>query len=292
MIPAKLTNASAGPCRKHIAPVSICLMLLLAHQASAAELIELLNPPIQGALVIGRTDPAADVSLDGKRLPLAADGRFVFGFGRDADQQSLLHARLPDGREQSLLVKPEARQYAIERINGLPPATVTPPPEVRARITREASLVAAARRHSRRSDDWAMRFVWPAEGRISGVYGSQRVLNGEPKRPHYGVDVAAATGTPVIAPAGGVVVLAEADLYYSGGTIIIDHGDGVSSTFLHLQSVEVELGQQLAQGTRIGSIGATGRATGPHLDWRMNWRDQRVDPRLLLEPDAWQRSAP
>jgi murein DD-endopeptidase MepM/ murein hydrolase activator NlpD len=288
----ELLNSAAVHIHQQILLPASCLMLLIAHQASASELIELLNTPVQGALVIGRSDPAANVSLNGTRLPLAADGRFVFGFGRDADQQSLLHARLPDGREQSLVIQPEARQYAIERINGLPPATVTPPPEVRARISREASLVAAARRNSRRSDDWAMRFVWPAEGRISGVYGSQRVLNGEAKRPHYGVDVAAATGTPVVAPADGVVVLAEADLYYSGGTIIIDHGVGVSSTFLHLQSVEVEVDQQIPQGTRIGSIGATGRATGPHLDWRMNWRDQRVDPRLLLEPDAWQRSAP
>ena len=265
-----------------------CLLLLVAQQAMAAELIALLNTPVQGALVIGRTDPAAIVSLDGTRLPLTADGRFVFGLGRNATKKSLLHARLPDGHEQSLLVQPKARQYAIERIDGLPPATVTPPPELSARISREARLVSAARASTRHSDDWAMPFIWPAEGRISGVYGSQRVLNGEPRRPHYGVDVAAPTGTEVVAPADGVVVLAEPDLYYSGGTIIIDHGDGVSSTFLHLDTVEVCVGQQLAQGTRIGSIGASGRATGPHLDWRMNWREQRVDPRLLLEPDAWQ----
>jgi len=157
-----------------------------------------------------------------------------------------------------------------------------------ARISREASQVAAARNRSRRSSDWAKPFIWPAEGRISGVYGSQRVLNGKPKRPHYGIDLAAPVGSAVVAPAAGVVVLAEDDLYYSGGTIIIDHGDGVSSTFLHLHSVDVALQQQVGQGDHIGNIGATGRATGPHLDWRMNWRDQRVDPRLLLEPDSWQ----
>ncbi|GAB4116252.1 MAG: M23 family metallopeptidase [Wenzhouxiangellaceae bacterium] len=265
-------------------------LLLLAPLTSATELIELLTTPVQGALVIARTDPAASVALDGSHLPVTADGRFVFGFGRDANRQSLLHARTPDGREQSLLIQPAARQYAVERIDGLPPATVTPPPELSARISREAALVAAARRNTRRSDDWAMPFIWPAKGRISGVYGSQRVLNGEPRRPHFGVDVAAPVGTEVVAPAAGMVVLAEADLYYSGGTVIIDHGDGVTSTFLHLHAVEVSPGQQLDQGTRIGSIGATGRATGPHLDWRMNWRDQRVDPRLLLKPESWQQA--
>jgi len=271
-------------------PAVLLLMLLatsLPVQAES-ELITLLNTPLQGALMIGRTDPAANVALDGERLPVNADGLFVFGFGRDAQQAQLLHARLADGREQSLLVRPKQRQYAIERIDGLPPASVTPPPEVSARISREASQVAAARNRSRRSSDWAKPFIWPAEGRISGVYGSQRVLNGIPKRPHYGIDLAAPVGSAVIAPAAGVVVLAEDDLFYSGGTIIIDHGDGVSSTFLHLHSVDVALEQPVEQGDHIGRIGATGRATGPHLDWRMNWRDQRVDPRLLLEPDNWQ----
>ena len=270
---------------------AVLLLLLLATSLpvqAESELITLLNTPLQGALMIGRTDPAANVALDGERLPVNADGLFVFGFGRDAQQAQLLHARLADGREQSLLVRPKPRQYAIERIDGLPPASVTPPPEVSARISREASQVAAARNRSRRSSDWAKPFIWPAEGRISGVYGSQRVLNGKPKRPHYGIDLAAPVGSAVVAPAAGVVVLAEDDLYYSGGTIIIDHGDGVSSTFLHLHSVDVALEQPVEQGDHIGSIGATGRATGPHLDWRMNWRDQRVDPRLLLEPDNWQ----
>jgi murein DD-endopeptidase MepM/ murein hydrolase activator NlpD len=270
---------------------AVLLLLLLATSLplqAESELITLLNTPLQGALMIGRTDPTANVALDGERLPVNADGLFVFGFGRDAQQAQLLHARLADGREQSLLVRPQPRQYAIERIDGLPPASVTPPPEVSARISREASQVAAARNRSRRSSDWAKPFIWPAEGRISGVYGSQRVLNGIPKRPHYGIDLAAPVGSAVVAPAAGVVVLAEDDLYYSGGTIIIDHGDGVSSTFLHLHSVDVALEQQVEQGDHIGRIGATGRATGPHLDWRMNWRDQRVDPRLLLEPDNWQ----
>ncbi len=269
------------------------MLWMLAQQALAdTALIELLNPPVQGALVIGRTDPSATVAWNGQRLPVTTDGHFVFGLGRDAAQAGLLHVRTRAGREQSMLVQPLLRQYSIERIDGLPPASVTPPAQVSARISREAALVAAARARTRRSSDWNSGFIWPAQGRISGVYGSQRVLNGKPRRPHFGVDVAAPAGAPVVAPAAGVVVLAEDDLYYSGGTIIIDHGDGVSSTFLHLQTVEVAVDDQLAQGDRIGSVGATGRATGAHLDWRMNWYDQRVDPRLLLEPDAWQPLQP
>jgi murein DD-endopeptidase MepM/ murein hydrolase activator NlpD len=264
-------------------------MLLGMGIASADEaLIQLHNEPLQGALLFGTTSPGASLSLDGQLLQVDAEGRFVLGFGRDAKQTRLLHVRLKDGRQQQLVLQPRPRHYAIERIDGLPPATVNPPPEVSARISAEAQQVAIARAGSRRSSDWATPFIWPAKGRISGVYGSQRVLNGEPKRPHYGVDVAAAAGTPVVVPAPGLVVLAEADLYYSGGTIIIDHGDHVSSTFMHMQSLAVSTGQRLEQGAVIGTIGATGRATGAHLDWRMNWRNERVDPRLLLEPDAWQ----
>ena len=127
-------------------------------------------------------------------------------------------------------------------------------------------------------------FVWPAEGPISGVYGSQRFYNGEPRRPHFGVDVAVPTGTIVRAPAAGVVTLAEPDLYFSGGTVILDHGYRLSSSFLHMSEVAVQVGDELQPGDIIGAVGSTGRATGPHLDWRMNWREQRIDPQLLAPP--------
>jgi murein DD-endopeptidase MepM/ murein hydrolase activator NlpD len=176
------------------------------------------------------------------------------------------------------------REYRIQRVEGVPQRTVTPDPADLERIRRESALVQAARKNSSSNTDFFAGFQWPVKGPISGVYGSQRVYNGVPGRPHYGVDVAVPKGTPVGAPAAGVVVLAEPDLFYSGGTIIIDHGAEVSSTFLHLSAVSVEVGSRVEAGDIVGQVGSTGRATGPHLDWRMNWRKQRVDPQLLVPP--------
>jgi murein DD-endopeptidase MepM/ murein hydrolase activator NlpD len=165
---------------------------------------------------------------------------------------------------------------------------VTPPEEVLERIARERALVREAK-SARLERPEFLRWVrsglsWPATGRISGVYGSQRFYNGTPGSPHYGVDVARPTGHPVVAPGPGIITLAEPDLFYSGGTVILDHGYGLSSSFLHLSEVLVEVGDEVAQGTWLGKVGATGRATGPHLDWRMSWFDQRIDPQLLVPP--------
>ncbi len=180
------------------------------------------------------------------------------------------------------------REYNIQRVEGVPQATVTPPPEQLERIRREAALVADARAPSIERPELIEKvlagFVWPAQGPISGVYGSQRFYNGEPRNPHYGVDVAVPKGTPVHAPAAGVVTLAEPDLYFSGGTVILDHGYRLSSTFLHMSEVSVQVGDELQAGDLIGAVGSTGRATGPHLDWRMNWRQERIDPQLLAPP--------
>jgi murein DD-endopeptidase MepM/ murein hydrolase activator NlpD len=193
-----------------------------------------------------------------------------------------LWVREPDGLEKTLTLTVAPREYEIERVDGLPPSTVTPDPAALERIRRETEMVAAARARRDQRTDYAEGFTWPAGGRISGVYGSQRILNGEPRRPHYGLDIAAPTGSPVFAPADGVVTLVHSDMYFSGGTIVLDHGQGLSSTFLHLSRTLVETGTAVSQGDLIGEIGATGRASGPHLDWRMNWLDRRVDPRLLL----------
>ena len=152
------------------------------------------------------------------------------------------------------------------------------------RIRAENAQVASARANTKRVDNFLESFIWPVKGRISGVYGSQRVLNGEPRRPHFGIDIAAPTGTPIVAPAGGTVVLAEKDHFFTGGIIIIDHGYSLSSTLFHMDTVEVEVGQVVAQGDRVGTVGATGRATGPHLDWRMNWGKERLDPQLVVGP--------
>lgn len=238
----------------------------------------------QGGLVIGRTAPGSSVVLDGRTVRVAPDGLFVIGFHRDAPASAELVVTGPDGGidRRSLAITP--RSYDIQRIDGLPPRMVTPPAEVLERIKRENARIAALREIDRPEPLFRSGFVWPATGRISGVYGSQRILNGEAKQPHYGVDVAAPVGTPIKAPADGVVTLAEADLYYTGGTVILDHGHGLSSAFLHLSSVAVKPGDRLRQGDVLGALGATGRVTGPHLDWRMNWFESRIDPQLLVPP--------
>ncbi len=239
--------------------------------------VELSGDVRQGALLWGKVPPGSSVSLDEESLRVSEEGIVVLGFGRDETGTKVLQvndcsAELPIAR----------REYRIQHVDGVPQRTVTPDPEDLERIRREASLVANARRSSRPATDFAGGFSWPVEGPISGVYGSQRVYNGSPGRPHFGVDVAVPTGTPITTPAPGVVVLAEADLFYSGGTVIVDHGLEVSSSFLHLSEVTVEVGQQVQPGDIIGKVGSTGRATGPHLDWRMNWRNRRVDPQLLV----------
>lgn len=260
--------------------------LLLALFPFLAQALELQGSLAQGGMVIGRAAPGAVVTLDDAELPVTADGWFVFGFGRDADLRHRLVEIRPDGGRAAHDIVLEDRDFPIERVDGLPPGTVTIPPEEQARRARESGMVREARAPFSDYDFWRERFILPAEGRISGVYGSQRILNGEPRSPHYGLDVAAPRGTPVIAPASGVIRLAEPDFLLEGGIIIIDHGFGVSSTLFHLNSVEVTPGARVAQGERIGSVGATGRASGPHVDWRVNWRDVRLDPALLVEEKA------
>jgi len=238
----------------------------------------------QGGLVIGRTDPGSTVVLDDRTVRVGPDGVFVLGFHRDAPASAELTVTASGGTVERRTLTIAPREFAIQRIDGLPPKMVTPPPEVLERIRRENAEIAALRKLDRPEPMFASGFAWPATGRISGVYGSQRILNGEPKQPHYGVDIAAPTGTPIKAPADGVVVLAETDLYYTGGTVILDHGHGLSSAFLHLSAVTVKVGDRLRQGDVLGKLGATGRVTGPHLDWRMNWFESRIDPQLLVPP--------
>lgn len=258
----------------------LILLALCIPQASQA--LELHGDAVQGGLIFGKADPAAQISLDGKTLVLSSDGRFVIGFDRDETGTRVLTLNGPDGRNEVHELKVAPRQYAIEHVDGLPPATVTPDPAAAERIRQEAQLVAHARSRRDARADYADGFEWPAHGRISGVYGSQRVLNGQPGRPHYGLDVAAPTGTLVYAPADGIITLTHPGMYFSGGTIILDHGQGLSSTFLHLSEILVEAGATVHQGDPIGRVGSTGRASGPHLDWRMNWLDRRVDPQRLV----------
>lgn len=237
----------------------------------------------QGAMVIGNTHPAAVVEYAGRTLRVTPYGTFVFGIGRDATGDVVLRIKQPATGwiEHRVAITP--RDWPVEQINGVPPATVNPPPAIAERIEREQASVVAVRTRDDASTGFTQPFIWPVLGRISGRFGNQRVYNGTPKAPHSGMDIAAATGTPVKAPADGVITFADPGLYLTGGTLVIDHGHGISSNFLHLSRIDAKVGDVVKQGDVIGAVGATGRATGPHLHWGMNWFDVRIDPLLVLE---------
>ena len=238
---------------------------------------------IEGGLIIARTDPSNQVTLAEDAVRVAKNGVFVIGFHRDSDTPETLAITTPDGNTVKTTLSPEQRDYKIQRIDGLKSAMVTPPAAVLARIKADGEAVRAARKIDTQLGDFWQGFDWPAQGRISGVYGSQRILNGKPRQPHYGIDIASPLGTPVYAPATGRITLVK-DLYFSGLTIVMAHGLGVNSSFLHLDKTMVKPGAFVKRGTVIGTIGATGRATGPHLDWRIDWQGRRIDPGLLVGP--------
>ncbi|GAB4232060.1 MAG: M23 family metallopeptidase [Kiloniellaceae bacterium] len=263
--------------------LTAALVGLFATQAAAAE-VDLEGQFSQGGLILGRAAPGSTVALDGKALRLTGDGRFIFGFGRDAKPGATLTVTAPDGKVEERRLEVAQRDYDIQRIDGIQKDYVSPPEEVLARIRADAAAAREARTLDRPETDFDSGFIWPATGRISGIYGSQRILNGEPRQPHYGVDIAGPVGTPVKAPADAVVTLVHPDMYFSGGTLIMDHGHGLSSTFLHLEEILVSEGQRVRQGEVVALMGATGRVTGPHLDWRMNWFEERIDPTLLVPP--------
>ncbi len=267
-----------------VAALAGWLLLTAAPAAAPAQDLTLDGALSQGGLVYGRTLPGTEVRLDGRPVRVGADGRFLLGFGRDAAPEALLDLILPDGSRARRTLSIEQRAYDIQRVDGLPQEKVTPPEEVLARIAAEQAMVEEVRKVDRPEPWFETGFVWPVVGPISGIYGSQRILNGEPRWPHYGVDVVAPEGTPVVAPADGLVVLVNPDMYYSGGTVLLDHGFGLTSAYLHLKEISVEEGQTLRQGDRLGSVGATGRVTGAHLDWRFNWFDERLDPVLIAGP--------
>ena len=237
----------------------------------------------QGGIVLGKVPPGSSVLYAGRTLRATPYGTVVFGIGRDATGPARLTVVRPDGSGEAVAIAVSPREWPVEAIDGVPPATVDPPPEIAARIEREQAAVSAVRQRDDDRADFAQRFIWPVDGRVSGRFGNQRVYNGVPRAPHSGMDIAAAEGTPVKAPAAGVVTFADPALYLTGGTVLLDHGHGVSSNFLHLSRIDVAVGQRVMQGQVIGAVGATGRATGPHLHWGMNWFDVRIDPLLVLE---------
>ena len=238
----------------------------------------------QGGLVFGRTDAGARVSLDAESIRVAKDGRFLLGFGRDHPAESTLTVTRGMGQQESQKLAIAQRTYDVQRINGLPQEKVEPSPEDLKRIAAEQERLNAARARDTSLPHAFEPFDWPAIGPISGVYGSQRILNGEPRRPHFGVDVAAPVGTPLKAPAGGIISLVDADLFFTGGTLMIDHGHGLSPIFAHMQSVAAKEGDRVARGDVVGTLGATGRVTGPHLHWGMYLFNTPLDPQLLVPP--------
>ncbi len=246
--------------------------------------LELRGQLVQGGMVIGEVAPGSRVMFNEQAVAVSDEGIFVIGFGRDAEASARLSIVAADGRHQQQALRIEKRDYKIQRIEGIDKKIMSPSEQSLKRIGEEATQVRAARAEMIKRLDFAGHFQWPLQGPISGVYGSQRVYNGVPKRPHYGVDVAAPVGAPVTTPAPGVVTLAHQDMFYSGGTLIIDHGYGISSTLMHLSKVLVVVGQEVKPGDVVAEVGAGGRATGPHLDWRMNWFTVRIDPQLLVQP--------
>ncbi len=261
--------------------LQILVMALLALPVHA---LELQGKFKQGALLKGEVEPDTEVYLNDEPVPVLSDGRFSIGFGRDAANEHRIRLEKPSGESEEHRITIAERDYDIQRVEGVPQETVTPSEEHLERIRNEAVRVREARAERTEHDAFLGDYIWPVEGRITGVYGSQRYYNGEPRQPHYGVDVARPTGTEVMAPAAGRVTLSEPDLYFSGGTLIIDHGYGVSSTLMHLSALHVEVGDWVEQGQPVGEVGATGRATGPHLDWRMNWFSERIDPTTIAPP--------
>tara|TARA_B100001123_G_scaffold429669_1_gene548516 strand:- start:851 stop:1639 length:789 start_codon:yes stop_codon:yes gene_type:complete len=233
---------------------------------------------IQGSFILGKTEPGAEVFIDKKKVKVSSDGYFVFGLGRDRKNDVVIKIN-----EKKIIKKVFKREYKIQRIDGLEEKKVTPPEEVYERIKRENEWIGEARAINSDLNFFKNKFIVPLENAIiTGVYGSQRILNGKPKWPHYGIDFAAEQGTEIKAMLDGVVTLAEPDLFYTGGTLIFDHGHGISTLYMHMEKLLVKKGQKVKQGDIIGTVGSTGRSTGAHLDVRLNWFQTRLDPATVL----------
>ena len=237
---------------------------------------------VQGHFIIGKTQPKTEIWVDKKKVKVTKDGFFVFGIGRDRKYDVVITS-LKGGKKTKIVKKIKKRKYQIQRIDGLPEKKVTPPKEVYDRIKNDNKLIGAAREIDSNLDFFKEKFILPVDNAIiTGVYGSQRILNGKPRWPHYGVDFAQKKGTPIKAMADGVVTLSENDLYYTGATLIFDHGHGISTLYMHMDKIFVEVGDLVKQGDIIGTVGSSGRSTGPHLDIRLNWRNARLDPMTIL----------
>lgn len=264
------------PRRAFLAGCSSVVFLPGVLRADAARLV-LDGKLEQGSLVVGHA-PGASVTVDGAKVQVSKDGVFAFGLSYDQTKAAAVAAIFADGKTETRDVMPTRRQYDVQVVNGLPQKTVTPPAAEQARIARENAMVVEARKRDSAPTFFAGTFDWPIKGIVSGTWGNQRIDNGTPMAPHFGVDIAAPTGTPIHAPADGIVSLAEPDFYLTGGTILLDHGHGVSTTYIHQSALEVKVGDAVRRGDIIGLVGMKGRATGPHLHWAMSWFQMRLDP--------------
>ncbi len=257
------------------------LLVFLITTFSHVNAIEFQGKFIQGHFILGKTDPEAKITIGKKEVKVSEDGFFVFGIDRDR-KFDLTFTKVIDGSKEKIIKKVLKRKYKIQRIDGLPENKVTPPESVYKRIKKENNAIGEARAINSDLLFFKEKFIMPVKGIISGVYGSQRILNGKPKWPHYGIDIAAKQGTMIMSSGTGVVTMAEDDLYYTGGTIIMDHGHGISTIYSHLENILVSVGDQINQRDVIGTVGSTGRSTGPHLDFRINWFQTRLDPLSVI----------
>ncbi|NQV99089.1 MAG: M23 family metallopeptidase [Rhodospirillales bacterium] len=265
-----------------VAPMIYGLLLLMAPPSKAAGDVILSGPLMPGGLITGKTQPGSLITLNGKAVRVAAGGTFLLGFGRDAKPAQTLEIRAPNGFSYTRDLQLQPRSYQITRIDGLAERKVTPKPEDSKRIQQDNAGIGRVRRLDSHMEDFLSGFQWPASGRISGVFGSQRVLNGKPRSPHNGVDIAAPAGAPVHAAAAGSVALVHPDMFYSGKTVMIDHGHGLSSVYIHMRKIVVKPGQRVNKGDKIGEVGMTGRATGPHLHWGISLFTTHLDPMLVV----------
>ncbi|MFL2891947.1 MAG: M23 family metallopeptidase [Candidatus Pelagibacter sp.] len=258
------------------------LLFIAIIFSSHTHALEFQGKFLQGHFILGKTEKDSKVFIDKKQVKVSMNGYFVFGIDRDRKFDVEI-TEIKDGEKNKIIKKVFKRKYKIQRIDGLPENKVTPPESVYKRIKDENGRIGKARAINSDLTFFTAKFIMPVEGIISGVYGSQRILNGKPKWPHYGIDIAAKKGTKIKSSGSGVVTMAEDDLYYTGGTIIMDHGHGISTIYSHLEDIIVNVGDEVKQGDIIGTVGSTGRSTGPHLDFRVNWFQTRLDPMSILQ---------
>ncbi len=261
--------------------ISKLFLIIFFFTTTHLNAVEFKGKFIQGHYIIGITNPSSKIVIDKKNVKVSEDGYFVFGIDRDR-KFDLTITKISNGKEEKIIKKVLKRKYNIQRIDGLEESKVTPPESVYKRIKKENNKIGEARAINSDLPFFKNQFIMPVEGIISGVYGSQRILNGKPRWPHYGIDIAAKKGTMIKSSGSGVVTMAEDDLYYTGGTIIMDHGHGISTIYSHIETVMVSVGDRINQGDIIGTVGSTGRSTGPHLDFRVNWFQTRLDPMSVI----------